>query len=260
LLGGLAGLGGGTAGVFLNGLYWCALPLLGALTGCLVLARWQRERQLAPLCAMAVFYGLVGLFNQIAIYFYYTTALSLAALLLLSSRRRASRVTMALFSTFLMVVALVFHAAQPLSRGFLGTIEGRRIALVPSPLDRCHLFIDPTDLADYRAVVDLVRAKTSPDDTIFVLPNHPELYFLTGRRNPFRFYSTALGILDPEELKQTLAHLREVRPRLIIDAPGDKNRTPFAAELMRAMTPAYVEAAKIGPFEVYEPSPSGRTR
>jgi hypothetical protein len=256
LAGGLRGLGRVDDGrLFVNGLYWCLLLLLPAAAGLATLLHFRARHRLTPLGAIAVSYGLVALFNQIAIYLYYIAALSLAALLLLTSKQRpAWRAAAAATAAFVLTVALVFHAAEPLSRGARGMLEGTHVALVPSGLSRCALAIDPTDRAVYRAVLERIAARTGANEPIFVFPNHAELYFLSGRTNPVRFYSTALGMQRPDELAAVLTQLAAIRPGLVIHAPRDPNTTALSNELMRQLGARYRLFETVGPFDLYEPT------
>jgi hypothetical protein len=257
LIGGLLDLdplAGGNARLLANGLYWLVLPLVAAMVGILSLRRLRARRPLAPLCVVAVFYGLVALFQQIPIYLYYTAALSLAALLLLAAgERRPVRAGALATAVLLLSVGLRFHAAQPLSRGLEGTVAGTTTELVPSGLERCSLKIDPRDRAIYREVVARITAATPAGEPIFVFPNHPELYFLTGRPNPFRFHSTALGIQRADEIPPLLARLASLRPRMIVHVPGDPNTTAFSREILLRLGGTYRRSRTVGPFDLYEP-------
>jgi exosome complex RNA-binding protein Rrp42 (RNase PH superfamily) len=66
-------------------------------------------------------------------------------------------------------------------------------------LDRCGLWIDAASLGTYAALVQTIKEQSQPAETIFVIPNDPELYFLADRRNPFKFWNSAIGIVDSEE-------------------------------------------------------------
>lgn len=254
----LTDLNGGTARLLANGLYWLVLPLVAAMAGVLTLRRLRAGRPVAPLCVVAVFYGLVALFNQIPIYLYYSTALSLAALLLLAAgEKRPMRAAALAIAVLLLSVGLRFHAGQSVLRGLEGMVAGTTTELVPSGLERCTLKIDPRDRAVYREVVDRITAVTPAGQPVFVFPNHAELYFLTGRPNPFRFHSTALGIHRADEIPPLLARLASLRPRMIVHAPNDPNTTAYSQELLRRLGGTYRRTRTVGPFDLYEPRERG---
>ena len=49
--------------------------------------------------------------------------------------------------------------------------------------------------------MDVITAHTREGESIFAVPSNAELYFLTQRRNPFRFYNTALGVRTDADLE-----------------------------------------------------------
>ncbi len=60
----------------------------------------------------------------------------------------------------------------------------------------------------------------------------PELYFLTRRRNPFRFLNSAIGVGNADDLKGVLAALEREPPKLVFHWPDDTLNTPFSLEIM----------------------------
>ena len=70
------------------------------------------------------------------------------------------------------------------------------------------------------------------------MPVSPELYFLSGRRNPFRFFSTAFGIRNDAALAQVVAALESDPPPLVFVDPGDKYMTDAARKVVEVVRPA----------------------
>jgi hypothetical protein len=237
----------------LNGLYWCLLPLLAAANGALVLRALVRgERPALPV--LSVFYAVISVHYQIPIYLHYTLALTAVSLLTLAAtwghRARATVVGLAAAVTF---VAIYFHGGQPLIRGFEGIATGQRVPLVPAGLPRASLWIDAGDRERYRQLVGLIERETRRDDAIFALPGGAELYFLTGRRNPFRFFNTAFGLRGEDDLRQAERLLVERPPRLVIHDPTDKYGNPQSARLMQTIRSRYTLLRTIGALEIYRP-------
>jgi hypothetical protein len=246
-----------------NGVYWLVLPLAGAILGLLAFGSRLRRRPLHPLVHLAVFYGIVSLLNQIPIYLYYTLTLTLPALLVALSPNEGSngshpvrRRTAAAFVIVLSGIALRHHAAQPLARGLDGIYAGTRLGVVPIGIPKLAIWTDPEDAAVYRALLARIEAATAPGEPIFVFPNDAEIYYLSGRRNPFAFFNTAVDIRTPADAAAAVQGLARVRPKLVLFVPDDKYRTPALAPVVRFVRGRYRLDARIGRFEVYRLPPA----
>jgi hypothetical protein len=237
-----------------NGIYWLILPCAAAVLGLLAARRLllgpRAGRRVDPLVHLAVFYGIVSVLNQIPIYLYYSLTLTVPALLAAVERRRA-RYAAAVLILGLSVVALHDHAAQPLARGLSGTYAGVRMGVVPIGIPKLAIWTDPEDAAVYRALLARIERSTAAGEPIFAFPNDAELYYLSGRRNPFAFFNTAVDIRTPADAAAAVAGLERVRPRLVIFVPDDKYRTPALAPVVRYVRSRYRLDAEIGRFEVY---------
>jgi hypothetical protein len=236
----------------LNGFYWAVLPLAGAANGALVAFR-SDATEAGPLPFLAVFYAVVSVHFQIPAYLHYTVGLSLASLLLLASRGPSARRRIAVCASLaLSCIAVYFHAGQPHTGRLAGMLAGTRTPLVPAdPLPHCGLYIDAEERQRYLDLVSLIQRETRPDETILVVPSNAELYFLSDRGNPLRFYNSALGIRDEGALARALARLAERPPRLVIFNPGDKYNTPLSARLMEAVKRRYALIRTAYNLEIY---------
>jgi hypothetical protein len=173
-----------------------------------------------------------------------------AALRALAGRRRSGAAAAAL--GLLAAFGVRFHAGQPLSRGLDGMLRGQRVALEPTaPLPRSHLWIEPAERERYAALIELIQREAGPGEAILSVPGNAELYFLSGRRNPFRFYNTALGLPDEAALARTEAALLAAPPRLVVFLPSNKYNTALSTQLMQRVRERYVLLRTIGGFEVY---------
>jgi hypothetical protein len=246
----------GSFATVVNGLYWIILPLLASLTGIATLLAFRRSRNssiVGSLPIISVFYAQVALLQQIPIYLFYSLPLSFAALLWLF-RNRSSRTVLALSlaTIFLSFVSIYYQAAQPIGRTLGGIIRGDRIALVPATtLPRTGLFIDPESLQIYTEVVQTIQEQTRPDDTIFVLPNNPEFYFLSERRNPFRFWNSAVGVRNEQEAAIVMNVLTHQRPRIVVIDPQDRNNTSYSNAMIAYVRSTYSLIKTVSNFEIY---------
>ena len=83
------------------------------------------------------------------------------------------------------------------------------------------------------------------------MPFDPQLYFISGRRNPVRFYNTAIGLRDETSVRATLATLERDPPRLLFHKPDDKYVTARSSQLIDALLPQYDKIERIGEIDVY---------
>jgi hypothetical protein len=239
-----------------NGIFWSLLYVTGLITGALTAKRYARHRStvaVGALPVLAVFYGLVAIFQQIPIYFFYALPLIVAGLFWLSLQwRHRLRLGLAAVAILFSAIAIYYDAGQPLTRTLAGIIRGERVALVPATnLERVGLWVEPDSLKTYTEVVDLITANSQPTDTIFALPYNPEFYFLAGRKNPFRFWNTAVGIRPGKEQQHVFEVLNSTPPRIVVIAPRDRNNTPISQEIIAYVRNKYVLLKTVGPFEIY---------
>ena len=226
-----------------------ALP---GLNGLIALKALTQRGELHPLPFIAVFYALVSAHFQIPIYLIYSSGLSLVALLWSMSDGPSSRRHIAIgFAVALTAIALHFHAGQTLSRGLAGILRGERIDVVESGLPNASLRLPAAEAAQYRALIDIVDRHVPEDGAIFAIPLDPQLYVLTGRANPFRFYNTAFGLTNDSELRWALLRLTRNPPTLVFYRPDDKYNTPLSARLMAALKIDYALIERRDGLEIY---------
>jgi hypothetical protein len=247
-------------GELLNGLYWISLPLLAFILGVVLLRFLTRDSKAEPttytLPVLAVFYAIVSVHFQIPIYLYYTVGLSTVALLwLLSIKKSTFSYVAVVLAVLLSAVAVYYHAGQPLSGAFADLYGGRRnirmLSDADSSLPRASLKIPHEDKTRYQEILKLIESQTTAEDTIFALPTNAELYFLSGRRNLFRFYNTALGIRTPADLEQVKQTIINSPPKIVIHRPDDKYNTGYSQEVVRFVAERYDFLGEINGFAVY---------
>jgi hypothetical protein len=238
-----------------NAFFWLFLLVLPALNGSILLWRmWQGEVGVTGADALtwiASFYSLVALHYQIPIYLFYVAGLNALALAALAVTARVRAVvTVALLATS--VMALYFHAGQPLTRGVEGTMRGDRTAqLQPCGLPRCSLRLDAAEIRTHREVMSRIEAHSARSDCILALPGDAEFYFISRRCNPTRFFNSALGLRSPADVETLLARLHKRPPVVLIHRPGDKYNTALTGQLMSALRPLYAHHERLGEFVMY---------
>ena len=245
----------GDAASFINGVYWTALPLVGAANGYAVVRSLQRARRnpIHPLPLVATFYAVVSVHFQIPVYLYYTVGLSLASLLWLTPQISLVAARGSLVAAgALAAIGVYFHAGQPASRSIAGLLHGTRMTSVrASSLPHSSLRIDPDEGRRYAALVDLIRQRVPADGSMFAVPSNAELYFLSQRRNAFRFYNTALGVRSDADVAAVEQTLHDHPPSLVTFNRDDKYNTPQSLQIMEAVKHQYVLLGRFDPFDVY---------
>jgi len=239
-----------------NGIFWFSLPLIGLVIGGLTLTSLAKHRSATEVGAapiLAIFYALVAVFQQIPIYLFYTLPILVAGLFWLSLQwRRRSVLALASVAILFSATAIYYDAGQPITRLLIGIIRGQRVALVPATsLDRVGLWVEPDSLKTYQEVIGVIQANSQSNETIFVLPYNPELYFLANRKNPFRFWNTAVGIRPGQEEQHVFDILKSTPPRVVVVAPGDRNNTPASGRIIEYVHEHYTLLKTVGSFEIY---------
>jgi hypothetical protein len=224
------------------------------------LARSAGRSALHPLPVIASFYTLVSLHYQLPVYIYYTAGLALASVLwLMASSSRWTRGIWIAACLFWSATALYYHAAMPQSRHLQGDIAGERRfphARLDSP--RAGIYTDSVEAALYNRLLATIRRETQPRDSILALPTNAELYFLSGRTNPFRFYNSALGIRSAAALDSALRVLICKPPKLVFYASSDKYNTAASVRLAQLVQQSYERLPDAGPFQIFRRRHPGR--
>jgi hypothetical protein len=244
-----------------NGIFWAVMPVLPLVLGVVVVRSLIRmgphSAAFHPIPFLAAFYAVVSVHYQIPIYLMYSSGATVVGLLWLvvSARGRWHAPTLAL-TAFIVIVGLVFHAGQSPSRRIHGIIAGTRTQQVPCDgLDRCGLKITPDSLGAYRRISELIEQHSRPDDAVLAIPVNPEIYYLGRRRNPVRFFNSALGLPDERALDDTLRTLERDPPRLVFYQPDDKYNTVLSRRLMAGLRERYTLLETIGEIEIYLSKP-----
>jgi len=108
--------------------------------------------------------------------------------------------------------------------------------------------VSPDDKADYEAVVRLV-GELDPGPTLYAAPDCPEVYFLTGLRNPT---PTLFELLDdPTGREQRiLGAIERAGVRVLVIRPAPLFSPPLDAPLLAELARRYPMSRQIGRFIV----------
>jgi hypothetical protein len=219
-----------------------------------VRARSQPEQRRRALLAMLVA-TVLGTFVLVQypfsgpVYFFYVAPLVALTALAGSALVPASwRGPM----TALYAFALLFGALRIGPGDLLSAARGqyvRRPSHERLALDRGGIRVSIREKSEYEALVMLLRERAEGSGVTFVTPDAPEVYFLSGLRNPT---PVLFDFLDPLEGRtgRTLALLDREGVRVVV-----LNREPQVSgspprELVAALESRYPRAASVGRFIV----------
>ena len=248
---------------FLSAMYFLILPFFAALNGCLlVLAVYRKTWTISlALPVLAAFYGLVSLIFQVPVYLHLTSILSIGgSVWLLVTMKPGWRIPTIITLLFLSGMSLKYQVGEPIIRTFMDHVRTVTTELYDSrgQLPKVDLWIDETSLKAYGKVVRIIEKETNPGDYIFAIPNNAEFYFMTERRNPFRFFSTDHGVLNESEVQHVIQQLEMLRPRVITFSPDDDRNTEHSLAIMEHVRQNSTLLSKDKSFEVYRYQRSSR--
>jgi hypothetical protein len=136
---------------------------------------------------MLVMGSLVQFPYALDVYFLYTAPLTLLGVAFLLADQPAPRFQVCGVLTALLVLFTItrLYAVIPLARvsGLPDDLQGARLGLL-----RCNLLVEQSSADAYRALIPRIVERTQPGEFILAGPDAPEVYFLSGRRNPTRVF------------------------------------------------------------------------
>lgn len=245
-----------------NGVYWLVLfvlPVVNALLCLIYLAKIREEQPLSAWAVfplMAVFYGLVSIHYQIPVYLYFSIGFVTMSILMWGGIMPLPRYferALLVVIVLLYAVSLRYQAAQPLRRSFADFFSGNTVTLVEARgiLPATDLKIDPYDLDAYQRLLKVIEDNSKAGEYIFAFPYNPEIYFMSGRKNPMPFALTDHGIQNPEDLQAVLQRLHEEPPVMVISSSSDKRQDRYTLKLKEYVQRHYDIIETVNFWEIY---------
>lgn len=240
----------------INAFYWLFLfvVLIGAqvIAAYQILGRANQEQKSIVLSFLALFYTVVALHFQTLNYLIQVIPLSALVVFNFMLRHKRSASPALLISLWLIVMAIGFHAAQPLTRESQGALAGRTIPMVPTTgIPYANFWSDPWLSGIYKKVIEVIHSETELEDAIFAVPYNPEMYFLSDRPNTATFMIFGRGIRSQEELEGFLKKFWAQPPKLIIDCPADKRHTGLSRQFIGRVKARYDLIYQNEMFEIF---------
>jgi hypothetical protein len=238
------------------GSIWAPLLLLipiSTLAGVLVLQdsriEGSRRQQVMLLLAVTATCTLIQLPFSAGIYFCYVAPLlALSVVGLFSVPTRVTRPVLGLLLTLYLAFA-VFR----ITPGFIyrmGYFYQPNPETEPLKLDRAAgIRVDPDQASQYEELISEIQAHAGASPYIFAAPDCPEVYFLSGKRNPTRIIFDFFD--DPRE--HTARMLKAIDSgRIQVVAinlePGFSGAVPD--DLMAALRERFPQWKRVGCFEI----------
>ena len=210
----------------------------------------DRRQRLMIVAAVLAMFMLIQFPFAARIYFCYVAPLlALGALAVTSELELPSpTVPAVLAATFLAFAVVRMHPGFVYNIG-LGFARYQPLVPLPAPRGGDVRILNGMT-ADYLELVDVVRSHAGSDSSyIYAAPDAPEVYFLTGLRNPTR---TMYDVFDDQEARtpRLLAALRTHDVKVVAINRAPEFSPPVAGELRAALEREYPLATAIGVFEV----------
>lgn len=178
------------------------------------------------------------------IYFCYAAPLvALALAAVVPARARPAHAAIAAF--------YLAFAVWRLNPGYIWTLGVQQEPYGPlAPLEnpRARLRVPEADAKTYAAIVDLVRRRTPEAGFVYAAPDCPEVYFLSGRRNPTR---DVFEYLRPPPAPETLLRrLRETMVTVVVINERPDYSPALDAATRAALASEFPHETSIGRFQV----------
>ncbi len=197
----------------------CLPMIVVAALGYLYVARSQLDRQrrleLFLLTAAAVTGGLIQFPFSIDIYYFYIAPVVLLVIVYLvqTQVQWSKAVQVAWLAGFAILAVFKMSTVYPANNtiGITNPNGTKKLRLT-----RCSMVVPDFDAVVYEELVEKIHQLSGPQDAIFAGPDCPEVYFLSGRRNPTRII---YDFFRPEIVSQPerfIEQLRQSDVRLIV--------------------------------------------
>ena len=236
-----------------QGLVWSsvrALPAVAALAGCSLLARarpgalsLERRQQLFLILTVAALHSLIQLPFSAPIYFCYTAPLVVLAIVAVVSAQggSAGRLHLAALAFYLVFAVVWMNTGHP---------GGRRSDRPDSllSLDRGGIRVSRKDKIVYEGVISTLRAR-QPGLYTYAAPDCPEIYFLSGLKNPTRILFDFLRE-GPTRGREVIELLETHRINAAVINREPEFSGNLNADVIAALRKDLPYSAEVGQFEV----------
>jgi len=230
-----------------------SLGVVAVLAGCQLLAGCRPEEVLAKdkrqklflLLSMTALFGLVQFPFAGPIYFIYITPLvCLALFAVVAVQERMPKLRHLVALLFYLFFAVIW------TNGYVWGIGVSYVPFRPEILlnnDRAGLRVTDVYNQLYTQLVELIR-RHSKSNYIYAAPDCPEVYFLSGMRNPTRKIFDFFN--DGENDLALVSELKEKKVNLVVINRKPQFSKPLNPELSAALADRFPQSVDVGHFTV----------
>ncbi|MCC3861261.1 glycosyltransferase family 39 protein [Pseudemcibacter aquimaris] len=247
-------LNGGSLTENINALMWIlailVYPVFGAVVLKYVYSVFKGNKDVHPLPIIALFYGIVSTHYQAPIYFWFSFGLVLCGLIFMILEFPVKiRNSIAAMIVFIVCVNAYFNASASHERNLKEIVLGQKhnieLKYYPKPIG---LWLSQKDFEEYKAIMEVTERYSDKEGYIFAFPGNAEIYFISERKNPFRFFSTAFTDINFEK---SIEIIQEKKPKVIFYTREDKYNTEYSERMAEYFSLNYKRISDIGNKEVY---------
>jgi hypothetical protein len=209
--------------------------------------RPEANQQIGLFLSMTVLLSLIQFpYSDVTYFCYVATLVALLAASLISRFERPPRVIL-----FVVVAFYVLFAATVTNVHFMGSLSDGDFASTPLALPRAGgIRVPKSDAIEYLELIPFIQ-RLAGNNPIFAGPDCPEVYFLSGLKNPTPFFSDFHEQpLEYEKLMRALLEQSDsIKVVVINESPEfSLSQLKLLQELVSARFP---DSRKIGRFTVY---------
>ncbi|GFR67339.1 4-amino-4-deoxy-L-arabinose transferase [Elysia marginata] len=225
----------------INYLTWIGLVLVPGIAGWFVARRFavqfsldNHHKALPAFVVCAPFYGLASLHFEIPLYLIWSIPPLLMTAFWLWGKpnqwQKAGFIGLAVITVGTQTTLVGAPVWERSFAQFVTTQPGDFLA--NSRLEgraQINLTAEETDF--YQRSLALIDENTTPSDSIFSFPSHPQWYFLSGRKNPTKHLFSGVSINSEYSLFEIEKQFTEHPPAMVIHKTNDKYGNPFTGRL-----------------------------
>ncbi len=197
----------------MRALYHIIIYALPIIISILIIDKISKNKgqSIHPAIIIAAFFSYNALYLQIPIYLSQISGLTFLSVLLSANWKKDNKshahiITILILFSF---SAVTIEAYKPLTSDAL-------VSDKKSDFEGMSLYIPNKSYDKYKKILDFIDNNTEHEDYIFVLPNHSELYFLSGRKNPTPIINSGYSLQSIEDCENIFNILSKATPALII--------------------------------------------
>jgi len=209
--------------------YWIIVFAVPLIAFGLLFWRMHRQDVVPAVAVVAPFFGLVSFYFQIPFYFFISFILFVVAIFVQLPKTKTIQQV-----SFCILLSVTVWGLVSMTYGFQALVQPSKY--VESTIDYSSIRLEPSVLEEYEQYILEIQAHTNPGDYIYVFPFDPELYFLSGRENPFPFVGSSFVVNTDDSYERFLLDIQRIVPRMIVFNQKNMYANKFDEQLFALLT------------------------